>query len=191
LSLLNSRIKIDPISISVTSSNVDEIIEGVDLIIDGLDTIETRYILNKAAVKLRILCIFGAAIQTFGNVSTFIPSETTCLECLYSGLRDKDIEKCAIIGVFMPLLDIISSIKVSEAIRLLLNKKPYLKNRLIFVDLENFCFERVKLSRNINCPTCRETKTETDQEMEKSVKNLRKGKKGVFIIITKVKMLDI
>ncbi|MCP8312301.1 MAG: HesA/MoeB/ThiF family protein [Candidatus Methylarchaceae archaeon HK02M1] len=192
LSILNSSVKVDPIATSITSRNVEELIEGVDLVIDGLDTIEARYILNRAAVKLKVPYIFGAAIQTFGNISTFIPGETACLECFYSGLRDEDMERCAIVGVFTPLLDIISSIEVSEAIRILLNKETHLKNRLMFVDLENFCFDVVELSRNINCPTCGEARIETSQVLEKAVSGIcgRDGR-GVFIVDTRVKVLDI
>ncbi len=186
LSILNSSVEIDPIATSIRPSNVEELIEGVDVVIDGLDTIGARYILNRAAVKLKMPYVFGAAIQTFGNVSTFIPGETACLECFYPGLRDEDLEKCATVGVFTPLLDIVSSIEVSEAIRILLKKEPHLKNRLMFVDLENFCFDLLEISKNANCPTCRGARTEVSRSLEKAVSSVcgRDGR-GVFIIDTR------
>lgn len=192
LSVLNSGVKVDPIATSIGPSNVEELIEGVDLVIDGLDTIGARYILNRAAIKLKVPYIFGAAIQTYGNISTFIPGETACLECFYSGLRDEDLERCAVVGVFTPLLDVVSSIEVSEAVRILLNKEPYLKNRLMFVDLENFCFDVVKLSRNANCPACGEARIGTPKPLGKTVSGVcgRDGR-GVFIVDARVKALDI
>ena len=192
LNKLNSSVKVDAIASSINSSNIEELIDGVDLVIDGLDTVGSRYILNRAAMKLKVPYIFGAAIQTYGNISTFIPEETACLECFYSGLRDEDMERCAIVGVFTPLLDIISSIEVSEAVRILMNKEPYLKNRLMFVDLENVCFDIVELTRNVNCPTCGEVRGKTFRQPEKAVSGIcgRDGK-GVFIIDTQVKALNI
>ncbi len=192
LTALNSDVKIDPIATSITPSNVEELIGEVDLVVDGLDTLGARYILNRAAVKLKTPYVFGAAIETFGNVSTIIPGETACLECFYSGLRDEDVERCAVVGVYTPLLDAVSSIEVSEAVRILLNKEPRLKNRLMFVDLDSLSFDVVELSRNSQCPTCGEDGVERPQPIEKAVNGVcgRDGR-GVFIINTSEKTLSI
>ncbi|MEM2897058.1 MAG: HesA/MoeB/ThiF family protein, partial [Candidatus Bathyarchaeia archaeon] len=99
LRVLNPRISIEPIANSLNTLNAIELINGVNVVIDGLDAIETRYLLNRACQKLKIPYIFGSAIEAFGNVSTIIPEETACLECFYHGLKDEVLPKCGTIGV--------------------------------------------------------------------------------------------
>ena len=108
LSALNQRITIEPIPISIKQWNVEELVKDVDVVVDGLDSIETRYLLNRACVKHRIPYIYGGSIQSQGNVSTIVPKKTACLECFNPLLKDEDLPKCGIVGVYPPILSIIS-----------------------------------------------------------------------------------
>ena len=86
LHILNPYIKIEPLPLYITEENAEEIVKGMDVVIDCLDSMKARYAINRAFIKLGIPYIFGAAITTAGNVSTIIPGETACLECFTATL---------------------------------------------------------------------------------------------------------
>lgn len=180
---LNPDVKVDAVAANVSTKNVEKLLEGVDLVIDGLDSVETRYIVNRAVVRLKIPYIFAAAIETHGVVSTIIPGETACLECFYSGIKDDDVPKCAIVGVFPPLIDVVSGVQVSEAIRVLLNKDPLLKNRLLYIDVGKMSFDFVKIARVPDCPVCGSGRMALRPIKEKIVSGAcgRDGR-GVFMV---------
>ena len=154
LKRLNPDVEIVPYPTSFNKFNAKEILKSVDVIVDGLDRIEPRYILNEVAVNLNIPYIFGAGVSSYGSISTIIPHETACLRCFYSDLRDDDLPRCSIVGVHPSLLGIVASIEVSEAVRVVTRKEPHLKGKLMFIDLHNFDFEVVPLNKNPNCPVC-------------------------------------
>ncbi len=151
---LNPHIEIDPLPLFLNTSNAENIISGVDVVVDGLDRMTPRYALNRACQKLGIPYVFGAAVMTFGNVSTIIPGETACLECFQGNLDDDTLPKCAVVGVHPSILSIIASVEVSEVTEVILGKKPQLANKLLHCDLSNMMFEKVALSKAENCPVC-------------------------------------
>jgi len=138
----------------VTPSNAERLIEGMDLVVDCLDSMAPRYSLNRACVKLGIPLIHGAVITQIGNATTIIPGETVCLECIQGGLEDDSLPSCAVVGVHPSIIGIVASIQVSEAVKLLLGRTPSLKNTLLFCDLSDLSFERITLARMENCPVC-------------------------------------
>ncbi|MEM3401284.1 MAG: HesA/MoeB/ThiF family protein [Nitrososphaerota archaeon] len=182
---LNPNVKVDAVATSISSKNVERLLEDVDIVIDGLDNIKTRYVINRAIVKLKIPYIFAAAIETTGVVSTILPNETACLECFYSGLQDEELPKCAIVGVLPPLLDVVSGVQLSEAVRVLLNKDPLLKNRLLYIDLNKLSFDFVKIAKIPDCPVCGSGRVALRPLEEKVVSGVcgRDGK-GVFMVTT-------
>ena len=99
LSRLNPDVTIDPFPETLHSTNVNEIVKGVDVVVDGLDSPEPRYLINRTCNKLEIPYVFGAAIQVLGNVSTIVPDKTVCLECFMPGIKDGDLPKCGVVGV--------------------------------------------------------------------------------------------
>lgn len=154
LERLNPYIKLEPTPLSINELNATETLRDVDVVVDGLDNMKARYVINRACVKLSIPYVFGAAISTFGNTSTIIPQETACLECFYGRLKDRDLPSCARVGVHPSVLGIISSIEVAETIKILLGKKPSLKNKLLYCDISNVQFEEIEIARLENCPAC-------------------------------------
>jgi molybdopterin/thiamine biosynthesis adenylyltransferase len=151
---LNPYIEIEPLPLYITEDNAEEIVEGMDVVVDCLDSMTTRYAINRACVKLGIPYIFAAAITTTGNVSTIIPGKTACLECFYGNLDDDKLPKCGVVGVHPSLLSIIASLEVSEAIRILTGKRPLLANKLFHVDLEHLEFNEIHLAKVDECPVC-------------------------------------
>ncbi|MCP8315507.1 MAG: HesA/MoeB/ThiF family protein, partial [archaeon] len=135
LSRLNPSVKIDPIPASLNADNAEEMIKDMNVVVDGLDAIEPRYALNWACVKHKVPYVFGAAIEAYGTVSTIIPRETPCLECFIGGLKNEMLPTCGVVGIHPSLPSIISSLEVSEAVRIILGEKPHLLNSLLYFDL--------------------------------------------------------
>jgi adenylyltransferase/sulfurtransferase len=135
-------------------TNVLKLLEGIDVVVDGLDAIEPRYVLNRACHKLVIPYVFGAAIETYGNTCTIIPGKTACLECFYGNIRDETLPSCGQVGVFPPVPSIVANIEVSEAIRILLGKAPQLAGTLLIIDVSNLSFEKVSLQKEDSCGVC-------------------------------------
>lgn len=156
LEKLNPNISVEPLPESITSYNISKIIKGCDVVLDGLDAIEARYLVNSACVEEKIPYIYGGAIQTIGNVTTIVPRKTPCIECFSPGLRDAWAPKCSIVGVSPPILDIVAAIEVSEAVRIITGSKPKLAGKLLFIDLENLGFDLLEIKRNERCPVCGE-----------------------------------
>ena len=154
LSRLNPDVTIDPVPESLNSINAEELLAGMDVIIDGLDRPEPRYIVNRTCNKLKIPYVFGAAIEAFGNVSTLLPGQTFCLECFMSGLQDEDLPACGVVGVHPSVLGIISSVQVSEAVRVLTGREPKLFNKLLYVDLREFEFNILDIPSLESCKVC-------------------------------------
>ena len=154
LSRVNPDVKLDPLPDSLNSNNAEEVIGGVDIVLDGLDRPEPRYIVNRTCNKLKIPYVFGAAIEAFGNVSTIVPGQTCCLECFMRGLKGDDLPKCGVVGVHTSVLGIVTAVQAFEAVRLIVGQEPKLLNKLLYVDLRDMKFHMLKLSNLENCPVC-------------------------------------
>jgi molybdopterin/thiamine biosynthesis adenylyltransferase len=154
LSRLNPDVKLDPFPESLHSMNAKDLIGGVDVILDGLDRIEPRYVVNRTCNELNIPYVFGAAIEAFGNLSTMVPGQTMCLECFMPGLKDEDLPKCGVVGVHPSVLGIVTALQVSEAVNLLIGREPKLLNKLLYIDLRQLEFKTLNMSRNEDCLVC-------------------------------------
>ncbi len=154
LSRLNPNVNIEAIPESLNSINAAEIIGGMDVVIDGLDRPEPRYLLNRICNQLKIPYVFGAAIEAFGNASTLLPGQTFCLECFMPGLKDEDLPVCGVVGVHPSVIGMISSVQVSEAVRLLIGQKPKLFNKLLYIDLREFEFNILEMQSVDSCRVC-------------------------------------
>ena len=154
LSKLNPDVKLEPIAESLNSINAEDLLGGMDVVIDGLDRPEPRYLLNRTCNRLKIPYVFGAAIEAFGNVSTLLPGQTFCLECFMPGLKDEDLPVCGVVGVHPSVVGIVSSLQVSEAVRLLIGQKPKLFNKLFYIDLREFEFNILEIKALDTCRVC-------------------------------------
>lgn len=154
LHALNPEIELEPLTLSVNSATAEDVVRGMDVIVDGLDRITPRYALNRACLKTRVPYVFGAAIMTYGTAKTVIPYETACIECFQGGLEDESIEKCAVVGVHPSVLGVIASVEVSEAIRIVLGERPRLADKLFCCDIWDMRFDEVEIKRSESCPVC-------------------------------------
>nr|MDO8082116.1 HesA/MoeB/ThiF family protein [Candidatus Freyarchaeota archaeon] len=184
---LNPNIEIEPLPLSLNVNNAEDIVKGMDVVIDGLDRMSPRYALNKACLKTGVPYIFGAAIMTYGSVSTIIPNKTPCLECFQGNLEDESMPTCAVVGVHPSVLSIIASIEVSEAVRIILGEEPSLANKLLYCDIGNIEFKKVEISKAENCPACGSKPSEPSMPLKQKLITEVCGREGkrVFVITPK------
>jgi adenylyltransferase/sulfurtransferase len=154
LQQLNPLIKTEAFTENVNGTNVERLLSGVDCVVDGLDNIMTRYVVNRTCVKLKIPYVFGAAIGIEGNLSVFAPPETGCLECLMPNLSDNDLLTCATRGVVGATLGIIGSLQAMETIKLLAGVGSTLKGKLLVCDFSDMDFTEIDISKSTRCPVC-------------------------------------
>jgi adenylyltransferase/sulfurtransferase len=154
LKALNPNVEVEALPLTVTQDSAEEVVKGVDVVVDALDRFAPRYAINTACVRNKIPYIYAGVLGTYGNVSTIVPGETACLECVVGKVEDGTLPTCETAGVFPPTISIVASIQVREATYLLLGKKPQLMNKLFFVDTHSFEFESFDIVRRPDCNTC-------------------------------------
>jgi adenylyltransferase/sulfurtransferase len=149
LKRLNPDVEIEALEEEITRDNVIDLAREVNVIVDAMDNFPTRFILNEAAVKLRIPLVHGAIYGLEGRATTIIPGETACLRCIYREPPPREV--FPVMGVAPALIGIIEA---TETIKCLANFGELLKNRLLVYDGEDMSFKEVIVSRNPNCPVC-------------------------------------
>ena len=152
----NSEIEVEAIVADVNNSNVESFLNGCDLILDGTDNFQVRYLINDACVKHGKTWIYGAAVSGYGTTMTIVPGKTPCLRCIFEQMPDAGSSPtCDTAGVIMPIISSISSIQVTEAIKLLVGKADKLHGSLIQIDAWADDWRKIKLSGpQPGCPTC-------------------------------------
>lgn len=154
---LNPDVKVVPFQERLTSDNVDRVLSGFDMILDGGDNFPTRYLLNDACVKHRKPNIHGSIYRFEGQVTTFIPYQGPCYRCLYPQPPPADMApSCAEAGVLGILPGIVGMFQANEAIKLILGLGEPLNGRLLTLDALSTTFRTLKLRRDPKCPVCSE-----------------------------------
>lgn len=156
LRLLNSEIQIEAVVADVTSRNVDELLSGFDLILDGTDNFETRFLLNDYAVEAGRPWIYAAAVGSYGVTFAIRPGETACLACLMETTDGASMleETCDTVGVLGPAVSLVSSLEAAEALKLLSGRFEAMHGRLISVDVWSGRMQSVGVGRNAGCRAC-------------------------------------
>jgi len=154
LQKLNPDCKIEALAISVNDYTALEVVEGCDVVIDALDSVNARYALNKACVKFGIPFVTGAAVGVSGQTFTVLPKESACYYCMFPELNEDTMPTCSIEGVHPSILSIVGGIEVSEAVKIITGKKPSLSQRILHIDLENLDFTSTRTFRAEECPIC-------------------------------------
>jgi adenylyltransferase/sulfurtransferase len=137
---MNSDVRIEPLAVSVNRYNAPEVVDGCDVVIDALDSVDARYALNQACVAKNIPFVTGAAVGVSGQAFTILPGETACYYCMFPELDEDSMPTCSIEGVHPPILSIIGAIEVAEAVSVILGRKPALSDRIMHVDLGTLDF---------------------------------------------------
>ena len=151
---LNQDVVIEELPVSINDYTALDVVDGCDVVIDALDSVNARYSLNKACIEKKIPFVTGAAVGVTGQSFTILPNETACYHCLFPALDEDSMPTCSIEGVHPSILSIIGGIEVSEAVKIITGKQPSLKDKVLHVDLENLIFNFTKVSRVQECSVC-------------------------------------
>jgi molybdopterin/thiamine biosynthesis adenylyltransferase len=154
ISHVNPEVEVEAVSENVNEKNVESLVCDVNCVVDGLDNMGTRYLVNRACAENRIPYVFGAAIGMEGNLSVFSPPETPCLECVLPGLDDRYLAKCDTRGVLGATAGIIGSMQAVEAIKLLAGIEGSLKGKLMVCDFRDMYFTMIEILKRPDCPVC-------------------------------------
>ena len=146
---LNREVEFEGLAETITERNVSQLVDGCDVIVDAMDNIPTRYILNRCAIEKQIPFFHGAVNGFEGRVMTILPRETACLRCLYRGPVPQ--EKFPVIGVTPA---VVGSIQATEVIKYLVGMGRLLTNRLLIYDGLQASFSEFTINRNPNCDHC-------------------------------------
>ena len=155
LRAINSEITVRGIVADVTAENIEQLIDGATLVMDGSDNFETRYLLNDACVKHGIPWIYTGAVSGYGMSQTIIPGETPCLRCVFPDVPPPGTSPtCDTAGVVGPVVGAVASISATEAIKLLVGRGE-LNRGIIHVDLWDVSLEQFPTGEpRSNCPAC-------------------------------------
>jgi len=149
LKKINHEVKIEAIEETITEANVYQLVDGFDLIVDAMDNLPTRYLLNKAAIEKNIPFFHGAVYGFEGRAMTILPGKTACLRCVYRG--DIPKEKFPVIGVTPA---VIGCIQATEVIKYIVGIGELLKNRLLIYDGLDMKFTEFKVKKDPQCEHC-------------------------------------
>jgi len=151
LTRLNPRVQVEAIEEVITKANISQLVAGFDLIVDAMDNLPARYLLNKVAIERNVPFFHGAVHGFEGRAMTIIPGETACLRCVYRGAIFEG--KFPVIGVTP---GVIGCIQATEAIKYIVGIGQLLTNRLLVYDGLNMKFTEFRVKKDPNCEHCGE-----------------------------------
>ena len=139
----------------LNGDNVERLIGDYDVIVDGTDNFDTRYVLNDAAIKLRKPVVHGSIYRWDGQITTFVPFEGPCYRCMYpTQPPDELAPACSVAGVLGVLPGIVGLLQSNEVFKLILGAGETLAGRLLMFDAMGTHFDEVKVWRDPSCPAC-------------------------------------
>ena len=151
---INSSIAVEGMVADLNPRNTPELLADFDIILDGTDNFETRFLINDFAVSSGIPWIYAAAVASYGLTMTILPGLTACLACLVESRRQGLDETCDTVGVLGPIVNLIASLEVTDTLKLLAGHRDQLHGRLISSDVWSGRFQSIRAARNPECSVC-------------------------------------
>lgn len=156
---INSQIEIEPIVADVDATNIERLVEGVDVIVDGTDNFETRFLLNDVSLVRRIPWVFGGCLGAEGQTMTILPGETACLRCLIPEAPGPgESETCDTAGILGPIINVVASIEACEALKILAGRRDAVSRSLQLFELWDNRSRQIDLAPLVaaaaDCPAC-------------------------------------
>src|SRR6266436_282297 len=164
LGAINSSVHVEPVVTDIDRTNIVELVKDADIILDGTDNFEIRYLINDVAVKLDKPWIYGGCIGSHGQTMTIIPGETPCLRCVFEAApAPGEAGTCETAGVLAPIVNIVASYQVTEAFKILTGRREQINRELIYVDVWENIQRRIKIAPllgKVDCPCCQRRRFE-------------------------------
>lgn len=156
---INSTIEIEPVVTDIDHTNILSLLEGADLVLDGTDNFETRYLINDAAVKTGIPWVYGGCLGSHGQSMTILPGETPCLRCVVETSPPPGMTPtCETAGILGPIVNVVASLEAAEALKILSGHREHVNRFLTVVDVWENSIRQLKIAglrEAVDCPTCR------------------------------------
>ncbi|WP_438447557.1 ThiF family adenylyltransferase [Gorillibacterium sp. sgz5001074] len=195
LGRINSLVRIEAHVADLNPSNAEELLTGVDLVLDGSDNFSVRFLVNDVCVKHRIPWIYGGAVSSRGVVMPILPGETPCLRCMFGNVPEQGTaETCDTAGVIGPIIHIVASYQATEALKLLTGSLDKVNRSMQHMDLWNNHYGSVDISggRQADCPCCSSGRYEflTSELEGESIQSLC-GRNSVQIVPVRSRKLDL
>ncbi len=149
----NSQIVVEPHVADVTPANVDSLLGGADLILDGTDNFETRYLINDYAMKNSVAWIYAAAVGSYALTMNILPGETACLSCIFPESPRGTVETCETAGILNAAVNLVASIAATEALKFLVGARSKMRRTLLSWDV--WSNERAELGAGTSRAGCR------------------------------------
>src|ERR1700678_2419282 len=149
----NSEIVVEPHVADLTPANVDSLLGGVDLILDGTDNFETRYLINDYALKQSVAWIYAAAVGSYAVSMNILPGETACLACIFPEAPLGTVETCETAGILNSAVNLVASIAATEALKFLVGARSKMRRTLLSWDV--WSNERAELGTAHRRAECR------------------------------------
>ena len=154
IALFNSEIAVEALAVDLNASNIEDLLESVDLILDATDNFETRYLINDFSIERGIPWIYGAAVGSYGLAFPILPAIGPCLRCLYPEPPSGAQPTCETAGVLNTITSLIASWQSALATKLLATGAASLPLRLATFDTWNFETRQIAISVDPDCPCC-------------------------------------
>src|SRR5262249_51257854 len=147
LRAINSAVTVEPVVTDIDRTNIVELCQGADLILDGTDNFEIRYLINDVAVKLNKPWVYGGCIGSHGQVLTILPTEPPCRRCVFEAAPGPgEAGTCETAGVLGPIVNIVASLQATEAIKILTGNREAVNRELIYLDVWENVQRRIKVA---------------------------------------------
>ncbi len=153
IAAFNSEITIEPHVADLTPENAEELLAGVQLILDGTDNFETRYLINDYAVQQGVPWIYTAAVGSYGVAMNILPGETACLACIFPDSPKGMVETCDTSGILNTAVNYMASLSATEALKFFVGAREKLRRTLVSADL--WTNDRSEIQVGAPKPGCR------------------------------------
>jgi adenylyltransferase/sulfurtransferase len=164
LAAVNSSVYVEPVVTDIDRTNILGLVRDADLILDGTDNFEIRYLINDAAVQLNKPWVYGGCIGSHGQTMTILPGETPCLRCVFEAAPAAgEAATCETAGVLGPIVNIIASYQATEALKILTGNRDRINRELLYFDVWENLQRRIKIAPllgKVDCPCCRHRRFE-------------------------------
>jgi adenylyltransferase/sulfurtransferase len=156
LAALNPDVRVDVVPERVAGERLAALVAEHDVVLDCSDNFATRHAVNRACVAARVPLVSGAAVRFDGQVAVFDPRrpDGACYQCLFPEDTESEDVRCAVMGVFAPLVGVVGSLQAAEALKLVAGAGETIANRLLLYDALAAEWRSVRLTRDPACPVC-------------------------------------
>jgi len=152
---INSDVQVEGVIADLAPSNIADLLTGFSLILDGTDNFETRFLINDFAMKTATPWVYAAAVASYGLTFAIIPGKTACLACLLDSSVGAGLEDtCDTVGILGPVVNLVASLEVAEALKILSGREAELHGRLLSCDVWSGKFQAMRPERNPQCSVC-------------------------------------